>query len=198
MIVNLVLEGLLEEPVARKIVEYCGHSVGTVHGRRGFGYVLKEAYKFHNMVKCGMAVFVLTDFMDAKCACVVQARHQYLTKHIPQPSNKFVLRFAVAELESWLLADRLQIAKFLGVPTTRIPHAPDQEADPKQTLVNIARRSRVSNIKHSIVPDEKHGGTTAPGYMGVMQSFVVETWDVEAAQLASPSLQRCVSNLNRL
>ena len=198
MVVNLILEGHLEELVAKKIVNYCGHSVGTVHGQQGFGFIKTRAYKFHSMAREGVAVFVLTDFMDAKCDCVVEACTQYLLSHVPQPNNNYILRFAVRELESWLLADREGLSQFLGVSLNRIPTNPDIEVDPKQKLVSIANRSRKTRLKIGIVPDAKHKGAVAPGYLGVMNSFVRDQWDIERAMSSSDSLSRCVARLKNL
>ena len=198
MIVDLVLEGRLEEPVARKIVEYCNHEVGDCFKQDGASTLKKNAYKFHAITRKGNAVFVLTDYMDTKCACIVEARHAYLTQYVAQPDDKYLLRFAVAELESWLLADRHGIANFLRVPVVRIPGQPDSEADPKKTLVSIANKSRNQDIKRGIVPDAKHRGVVAPLYFPTMQSFVQESWDIEAAQDVSPSLRRCIARLKEL
>jgi hypothetical protein len=48
-------------------------------------------------------------------------------------------RFAVNELESWLLADREGLANFLGIAVSRMPICPEREEFPKKTLVNISR-----------------------------------------------------------
>lgn len=42
MNIDLLLEGRLEEPVARRILAYAGHSPGVVHGNNGFGYIKKK------------------------------------------------------------------------------------------------------------------------------------------------------------
>lgn len=198
MKINLILEGLLEEPVARKLVEHCGHTVGTIHGRQGCSYIKSNAHKYHSMALAGNAVFVLTDFMDSGCDCIVDARNKYLLQHLPQPDSKFLLRFAVAELESWILADRNGLSAFLCVHIDNITKTPDLESDPKKTMVAIARRSTKNKIKQSIVPSKKHGGPVAPGYRGAMQTFVLEHWDIESAITLSPSLERCVNRLNEL
>lgn len=198
MIVDLVLEGLLEEPVARKIVFFCGHNVGDCFGKNGFVFIKEKSYRYHSITKKGNAVFVLTDFADSKCPCIVEACHQYLITHIAKPDNKFLLRFAVAELESWLLADRMGISNYLGVPTNKIPVSPDTETDPKQLLVNLARKSKRKGIKSALVPSKYHGGVVGPNYRSTMQKFIENVWDIESARKNSPSLERCVSRLMSL
>ncbi len=198
MKVNLVLEGSLEEPVAQKIVEYCGHTVGTVHGRQGYNYIKSNAHKFHSMALAGNAVLVLTDFMDSGYDCIVNAKQHYLLQHIQRPDSKYLLRFAVAELESWLLADRQGLSTYFHVHINNITNTPEKETNPKETLINLARRSTKNTIKRSIVPTPKHGGSVAPGYLGAMQFFVQNHWNIETASGISPSLDKCIQRLKNL
>jgi hypothetical protein len=60
----------------------------------------------------------------------------------PQTKPRMVLRIAMREIESWLLADRQHVAEWLQVPLSKIPQLPDDELDPKQTIVNLARLSK--------------------------------------------------------
>ena len=69
---------------------------------------------------------------------------------IHQPEDVFPV--AVREVEAWLLADRKHLAHFLHVPITQIPLAPEELENPKQTLVNLARKSRVRSIQKDMVP----------------------------------------------
>jgi hypothetical protein len=59
----------------------------------------------------------------------------------------FLFRVAVSEVESWALADREGFAQFLGISSVLVPAQPDHVADPKQTLINLARRSRRRTLK---------------------------------------------------
>lgn len=198
MIVDLVLEGVLEEPVARKIVNYCGHEVGNCFGKTGVVFIRNKAYKYHDITKTNRAVFVLTDFSDAGCSCPIEARNKYLYSRIPQPSELYHLRFAVAELESWLLADCTGISQYLLVDKKMIPSSPDNESDPKQVLVNLARKSRKGSIKKAMVPYQGHGGVVGPLYVSTMCEFVEHFWDIRSAATSSPSLERCIHRLSML
>lgn len=198
MKVNLVLEGFLEEPTARRLVLYCGHEVGAVSRLDGAKNIKNKAHKYHSMTKRGEAVFVLTDSMDTGESCVPQAKREYLERHIQSPSPHFLLRFAVRELESWLLADRGGIADYLCVPLIKIPTAPETLDDPKREMVRLASKSRSCRIRDEIVPDAKHRGLVAPGYTGAVTRFIIEHWDIDAAQECSESLRRCIRALKRL
>ena len=70
------------------------------------------------------AVLVLTDFMDSKSPCPVAAKMSYLGKKAADVSQNFLLRFAVNELESWLLADHTNFARLLGIRSEKISPTP--------------------------------------------------------------------------
>jgi hypothetical protein len=50
-----------------------------------------------------------------------------------------MVRVAVREVESWVLADRRRIANFLSAPLNSIPMDPEQLDDPKMALLTLAR-----------------------------------------------------------
>lgn len=192
------MEGFLEEPVADRLLEYCGHDKGIVFGRRGFGYILTKAHEFEPMTRSGCGVLVLTDFRDSGTACPPLALHKYLLKHRPKSSPDFLFRFAEAELESWLLADREAIASFLKIALKAVPAEPDKESVPKRTVINLARRSRRTDIKNALVPPENFGGMVGPDYVPTMTDFVRNHWRPDEAAKNSPSLNRCINRLLEL
>lgn len=92
-------------------------------------------------------------------------------------------------LESWLLADDM-LATFLGVSCALLPRNPDHEANPKQTLVNLARRSRFARLRNDLVPPEGSSGIVGRGYVPRMTEFIENHWRPVHAQHRSESLQR--------
>lgn len=198
MLIHLILEGYLEEPVAEKLLAYCGHKKGIVRGLQGFGYIQTKAAQFHPLATDREGVLVLTDFMDARTSCPPHALDKYVLQHVANPPKTFLCRFAVAELESWLMADRNGMADFLSISAAKIPSAPDALPDPKRHLVNLARKSRKSAVRNGIVPEKSHGGMVAPDYLATMRGFVRDYWTIENAVTNSPSLARCVRRLQQL
>ncbi len=198
MLVHLVLEGHLEEPVAGKLLKYCGHDKGVVYGRKGYGFIATKAHAYEPLTRGGCGVLVLTDFRDAKSHCPPEALHKYLLQHNASPSAAFIFRFAEAELESWLMADRKALAAFLSISLKTIPEAPDREPFPKRTLVNLARKSRKTALKSALVPPPNHGGSVGPGYLQTMTDFVIDHWRPGEAMKNSPSLARCLKRLQNL
>jgi hypothetical protein len=71
-----------------------------------------------------------------------------------------------------------------------IPLQPDQIADPKQSLVNLARRSRRRTLRESIVPRKGSTAVQGPDYNGCLGDFVRNHWNSNAALERSPSLDR--------
>lgn len=125
----------------------------------------------------------LADLEQNECAPALLKRLQ------PARVSGFKLRLAVRMLESWLLADRVAVAAFLGVRVSAIPREPDREAHPKRALVNIARTSRRRWIREALVPNGS-GALVGPEYTPVIGSFIDSQWDAARARLNSPSLER--------
>jgi hypothetical protein len=199
MIMHLVPEGYMEELVGAKLIFFCGHDLGTVYNtRRGCDYIRKRAAKFSLLATDVAGVLVLTDFRDAAAPCLPSALRAYLWDAVPNPAPSFLFRFAVNELESWLMADRRNLADFLSVSAGKIPREPELEIFPKRTLVNIARCSRKAGIKNGIAPPQGHAASVGPGYISLLHKFIVKHWNIEAAMAYAPSLERCVRRLREL
>jgi hypothetical protein len=199
MIMHLIPEGHLEEAVGSRLILACGHSVGTIYNRgRGCDYIREKAARFHWLATDVSGVLVLTNFRDAKAPCLPAALHAYIGSKAPTLPKSFVYRFAVAELESWFLADRQGLAKFLGVSAAKMPQQPKLEPFPKTALINIARTSQKSRIREGIAPPRGHRASVGPEYMAALRNFAVNHWNIEAARVCSPSLNRCVQRLCEL
>ena len=107
-----------------------------------------------------------------------------------------LFRVVVNEIESWLLADAVNISKFLRIPLKKIARAPEQLADPKQTLTNLARRSTDRKIREGVAP--VHGAREGREYNPLLRSFVEESWSPVNAAKVAPSLLRAMDRLARL
>ena len=106
-------------------------------------------------------------------------------------------RIAVRMVESWLLADREALAQFLGIALHHITHLPDNEINPKQMMVGLARRSRSRTIREDMVPPPNASGLVGKNYRGRLEQFVIERWSAERAQTYSPSLRRAIRSLEQ-
>lgn len=130
--------------------------------------------------------------VDAPCAAA------WLSNHRPKRAGRyFCLRLAVRAIEAWFLADRDHAAAALRVPTSRLPLAPDDEKNPKQTLVNLARSSTKRAVRQAVVPASGASRIVGAGYSSWLLE-AAEGWRVEHAAAASPSLGRAVIRLREL
>ena len=182
--INLAVEDDLSEAVLRKILQ-ARYDIGNCYKRGGFGYLKKNIRGFNNASK-GMPFLVLTDLDSRECAPAL------IKGWLPVPINHNLLfRVAVREVESWVLADRDRFAKFLGIRKTLVPVNVDAIDDPKECLINLARRSK-RNLREDIVPTKGSTAKQGPDYNGRLVSFVSEFWNPREAMHNSPSLERTI------
>ncbi|HDS30167.1 MAG TPA: hypothetical protein ENN67_03900 [Firmicutes bacterium] len=135
---------------------------------------------------------VLIDLDESECAPLI------LKDYLPDPAPFMCLSIAVREVESWLMADRERIAKFLSVSQSIIPHDCDSIENPKEKLVDIARKSRRADIREDIVPRKGSGIKIGPAYTSRLVEFVLDEtngWRPESAARSSPSLNRCIERI---
>ena len=190
------VEGDLDEIVLRRLASHLGIGVHQVFGKRGKNH-LRDKIVAYNQAARYSPWIVLVD-LDHEFECAPSLRNTWLTV----PAEFMCFRVAVREIESWLLADRSRIAKFLGIQRSSVPMAVDELDDPKQTLVSLARRSRSRAIREDIVPRPESGTSIGPAYTSRMMEFVSARgengWRPDFAAEASPSLAKCIMALHEL
>ena len=174
------------------MIAFCGHSWGIIYPVKGFGNIRKAVTAYACLADTETAVLVLTDFMDSGSPCPLAAKKSYLGKRAASIHQNFLLRFAVNELESWLLADHKNFAGLLGVRADKISSQPDSLSDPKKHIAELARLSPQKAIKADLISVTGRQGRL---YLPKMEKFINDTWDIEAARRRSPSLNRCIARL---
>jgi hypothetical protein len=181
-----------DEGAAERILTEVGFSIGSWFGRRGKSGILKKINGYNEAAKYN-PWFVLVD-LDNDFPCAGEARTMWL----PDPSDQMCFRVAVPELEAWLLGEATGIASFLGVSSTKIPQSPEELDDPKQALINLARKSRRREVREGLVPTPGTGANVGPTYASDIAGFARQAWDVRSAALRCPSLDRCLNRLVEL
>ena len=68
----------------------------------------------------------------------------------------------------------------------------DEIRDPKQLVVNLARKSKHRDLRKGIAPGPKSTAKVGPDYNGTLILFVERYWDIDEAVKNSPSLERMV------
>ncbi len=190
MLVNMLVEGTMDEAAARRIIEYLDLRPLTCYGKQGSGYIKTRIRGFNRAARF-TPVLALVDFMDTNLACPPQVVSEWL----PNRNSRMLFRVVVRELESWLLADREGIADFLSVDEVSIPANPESINDPKRFVVNLAKKSERRSVREALVPDS--GSTSSVGrlYTWEMRRFISKHWNIEAAMTRSKSLDRCLQRL---
>jgi hypothetical protein len=193
MYINALVEGIMDEAAAQRIITAAGHQLGICYGKRGCSYIRQKVPGFNEAAR-DLAILALVDHMDTRLSCAPEVVSLWLLRRRPF----MLLRVVVRELESWLLADREGLARFLGIPTGRVPPRPEEVEDPKRTLVNLARQSRSRTMRTSMVP--ARGSTSREGvlYASEMIRFIHGVWNIEAARINAPSMDRCFQRLEEL
>lgn len=192
MSVIIVVEGATDQPVAEKLALDAGLSIGQTLVMHGKSKIDRDLSKFGQAAK-GSPWFVLRDLdRDASCAPAFVDGAK-----VPR-SAWLCFRLAVRAVESWLLADREATARFLAVRPSDVPEAPDEESDPKATIVRLAARSRRASVRKGLVPSSGHIVRVGPEYARAIIELGMEHWDVERACAASPSLRRARTSLRRM
>ena len=189
--VTIAVEGPTDTPVARRLLTHLGLETGPIHETSGKVGLDKRLLGF-NRAAANAPWLVLRDLdHDAPCPS------ELVKLLLPSPAIQMCFRIAVNEMEAWLLADREQLAKYLSITLKSVPLDPEQVENPKQTLVNLARRSKRRSMREDIVPVEGTTAKVGPGYLARITEFATYHWRPEIAAETCRSLKRCLSSLGR-
>jgi len=192
-LINIFVEGEIDEAVARKIIIATGHTPGTVYGKYGSDYIRKRVNGFNNAAAY-VAYLTLVDFMDTGLMCPPEVVASWL----PHRNQRMIFRVVEREIESWLLADRQNIANFMKVSLDKIPQYPETLKDPKQSLISIARGSKSSKVRSAIVPRQGSIAQVGKLYTSEIINFINTMWNIESARVIAPSLDKCLIALEAM
>jgi hypothetical protein len=188
--VVLAVEDLVLEAIGQRLIrEYCPHLVVS-HAivTQGSGSLRLRLPAF---IRSAHAVpFVLFTDLDST-ACPVDLIHDWAPNGLPAG---LLLRVAVREAESWLMADKERLSDYLRVPANHIPDRPEEIWNTKQAFVNVARRAS-KRIRESIVPAQGAQTPVGPEYTTELVNFIVTRWRPERARQSAPSLNRTIERL---
>lgn len=190
--VSFAVEGDTDEAAVRRMATHLGIVVHEVFVRNGKANVLKALPGLNGSAQA-QPWFVLVD-LNGDTRCVPEA----VRAHLPNPASQMRFRIAVRALESWILADKRGFARFFGVPTARVPNAPEAELDPKTSVIELARLSKKNIVRKGMPPRNGSGRRTGELYASLLIEFATTHWDLESARKVAPSLDRAMQRLNEL
>ncbi len=148
---------------------------------------MKKSIRSFNKASRYIPFFVLTD-LD-KISCPPGLLKDWLDEALHE---RLILRIAVREVESWLLADRMNISRYLSVSKDRIAVDIESIIDPKQYIFSIARSSKSRTIREGIPPAPESTAHCGPDYNNLLIHFVREEWEPESARKNSHSLEKAI------
>ncbi|OGJ89502.1 MAG: hypothetical protein A2487_06340 [Candidatus Raymondbacteria bacterium RifOxyC12_full_50_8] len=187
--VNLVVEDDIHLFVLRRVIRYSSRNfeIYRVLGKRGNSYIKQNMLAFNKAAK-HFPFIILTDLDRAICAASLIDEWIAFKK-----DGNLLFRIAIREAEAWLLADRKNFASFLGVSDNIIDRDPEGIDNPKEYIINLAKRSSKRNIKKDIIPQ----GTASIGrnYNTCIGEFILNSWSVDDACRHSKSLQGLVTKI---
>ncbi len=189
--INLLIEDELHLNVLTRVLSsfHQKYVINRIFGKKGKNFI-KDNLRAYNQAASISPYLVLTDLDNAECPLIVINSWLNFTK-----SDNFLFRIAVREAEAWLISDRNNFASFMGVSRDRIDLNPENIPEPKEYIINLARKSRKRKIKEDLVPEGR--ASVGRNYNTCLSDFVLNHWDIKKAQMTSKSLERLVRALNR-
>jgi hypothetical protein len=192
VVIMAAVEGPVDEAVIRRLAQHVGLQVGQVYGKNGKDHLRRRIEAYNNAARLSPWVVLVDLNRDAECAPPLRGAW------LNQPAANMCFRVAVREVESWLLADRGRLARYLRVPISRVPITPEAIEDPKRAVVELAARSHRRDIREDMVPRPGSGRPVGPAYASRLIEFVGTHWNPEVAAGSSDSLRRCLVRLKEM
>ncbi len=190
--IAIATEDQLSEAIALRLIADLStpHLIQHRLGKRGDGYLKSKMGSWYQMAQQQVMV-VLMDLDRANC--LVEFRDQWL---VAKPPQNLLLRIAVREVESWVLADHAAMRVLIG-PKGVLPAAPDELADPKQSLLQLAK-SAPKQIRDDLLKTVDGNVMQGLGYNARLTAWVNSEWSPQRAAARSPSLARARLRLNEM
>lgn len=185
--IALATEDELSETVGLRLLAECGlldAGQPLLLRKNGSGYLKSKMKSWHEMARNGM-VLLLTDLDRLECPVSLLSDWLGVRRQLPE---NLLLRVAVREIESWVLADHLGVHILFG-KELRLPVAPDELPDPKQHLLMLARKAS-RRVRENSVVQRGAVASQGVGYNRLLSSWVQSEWSPERAAQRSPSLRR--------
>jgi hypothetical protein len=199
--INLAVEDELSEQVMRRVIRDHARNfeVGVVFRKNGASYLKQRLSAFRRASR--IAPYLMLTDLD-RCPCPPDMIQDWfrcsMDEYVRKKNRSFLFCIAVREVETWILSDRVAFARLLGVSTHLIPAPPEAIPDPKQTLIQLAQRSRFRQIREGIAPSAGSILKTGPEYNERLGDFVRQSWSSQVAAKYSPSLRRAIERLTQL
>jgi hypothetical protein len=189
--VNIAVEDELTEYLLAKVLSVMPnrYSTRTIYNRGGNGYLRRNINGF-NLAARGIPFLIGTDLDRYDCPAALIQDWLLQPKH-----HNLLLRVAVREAEAWVLADKENFARFLGIRPALIPDDVENIRDAKSELIRLASGARNKRIREDICPPPRSTRAVGPNYNARLAVFVQHSWDPNIARQHATSLARTIDRL---
>ncbi len=188
----LATEDVLSEEVGFRLAMEAGLQVVQPLRRNGSGYLRSRILNFCEMASF-QTVLVIADLDQIRCPSRLLMNWLGSRK---KPVN-LVIRVAVREIESWLLADHQAMRGLLGSRAGKLPGEPESLLDPKRTLLNLARKAP-RDIRADLLPRDGAIASQGLGFNVRLGNLIRTEWSPARAAERAPSLRRARQRLDEL
>ena len=181
------VEDGLTRIVLQRIIDDCKMNFQIVV-KHGAGNIKSNISAYNKSAK-SLPIIVLRDQDTIECAPL--AVEEWLPKKIQ--NRRMLFHVIEHEIESWVMADREMLAKWLNCKLNDVPINPDQIIDPKQKIFSLVRHSPRKRLHAAILP---HGtAKQGPEYNATLGQFVLKHWRLKTAVVNSRNLERFIAKL---
>jgi hypothetical protein len=191
------VEDLPSADALQKIILYCNDQRTTqivlppgfpkVVG--GFGNIKKQIPRYIDMARNPNSVNISLVDLDAR-TCAPNLIKRWFGRSPDQLPSRLIFRVAVREIESWLIADRKEFSRFLGIPQDNFSKCADEIINPKEFLFSLLQNKGRRKWHRDMLPEgNAHIG---PIYNAKLCEFIKDRWMPERAASCSPSLKSAI------
>jgi hypothetical protein len=188
----LATEDVLSEQAGLRIAAEAGLLVGQQLRRNGSGYLKSRIPNFCKIASF-QPVVVIADLDQVRCPS--QLLVDWLGRR--ERPDDLVIRVAVREIESWLMADHQAMRRLLGRRAGKLPREPEALLDPKGTLLNLARHAP-RDVREDLLPPEGAIASQGLGFNPRRGNLIRTDWSPARAAERSPSLRKTRERLREL
>lgn len=190
-------EDELSEALARRCVSHALPATQFLCWRPAQGGKEAVKDKFPGYLRSAVEYPFLVMLDLDNIACPPSLRAQLLERaQMEDLPRNLLLAVVKREAESWVLGDRDRLAGFFGVDPARVPLHPEDLADPKAVLVQIARRSFA--YRRDFCPKKGTSAKVGTGYNDILKDFVRNHWRPDVAANSCATLRRTLERLQNM
>jgi len=196
MIAYYCVEDSLSRAVALRLLSpYPDIYLTELAPQQGGNAMMRSRFGSYCQLAQHHPTIILTDLDATPCAPELRAGW-LASAQVREPlPDGMAFCIAVREVESWLLADAERFANFLGVRPQAIDPQPERNLDPKQHVLELARRSRRREVREGLPPPAGSDGKVGLEYNPLMEDFARHAWRPDVAAANSASLRRAMDRI---